>query len=217
MSIMEILEARHSVRQYKKITIEKEKREILNALCAKINEESGLHIQILYDEPECFNSRMAHYGSFSGVTSYISIVGKKEKGLDEKAGYYGEQLVIKAQELGLNTCWAALTHGKSKAFIQKGEKEAIVISLGYGVTQGVPHKNRPLSTLAKISETDPDWYKDGVKAALLAPTAVNQQKFHLERVGEEAQITAPFGMLTKLDLGIVKYHFEVASGHKTIS
>lgn len=212
-----VLEARHSVRQYKNIPIEQEKRDILNKLCADINEESGLNIQIIYDEPKCFNSMMAHYGRFSGVNSYISIVGKKsDNDLDEKAGYYGEKLVIKAQEIGLNTCWVAMTHGKSTAIIGKDEKEAIIISLGYGATQGVPHKDKDISKLAKISDDDPQWYKDGVKGAMLAPTAVNQQKFFIERAGEEAKITAPKGMLTKLDLGIVKHDFEYASGHKAI-
>lgn len=212
-----VLEARHSVRQYKDIPIEQEKRDILNKLCADINEESGLNIQIIYDEPKCFNSMMAHYGRFSGVNSYISIVGKKsDNDLDEKAGYYGEKLVIKAQEIGLNTCWVAMTHGKSTAIIGKDEKEAIIISLGYGATQGVPHKDKDISKLAKISDDDPQWYKDGVKGAMLAPTAVNQQKFFIERAGEETKITAPKGMLTKLDLGIVKHDFEYASGHKAI-
>ena len=216
MTAMEIIEARHSVRQYKNVKIGTEKREILDKLCAEINEESGLNIQIIYDEPKCFNSMMAHYGKFSGVSNYISIVGEKNNDLDEKAGYYGEKLVLKAQELGLNTCWVAMTHGKSKAIVNKGEKEAIIISLGYGETQGVAHKNKELSALAKVSETDPDWYKDGVKAALLAPTAVNQQKFMIERDGEKARITAPKGMLTKMDLGIVKYNFEYATGHETV-
>lgn len=216
MTAMEIIEARHSVRQYTDVKIEPEKRAILDMLCKEINEEAGLNIQIIYDEPRCFNSIMAHYGKFSGVSNYIAVVGPKDKKLDEKAGYYGEKLVLKAQEIGLNTCWVALTHGKSQAVIGKGEKQTIIISLGYGKTQGVAHKNKELAKLAKVSENDPDWYKTGVKAALMAPTAVNQQKFMIERVGEQAKITAPKGMLTKMDLGIVKYNFEYATGHKTI-
>lgn len=216
MTPMEIIEARHSVRQYKDIKIEEDKRTALDTLASELNEQTGLHIQIIYDEPKCFNSMMAHYGKFSGVSNYISIVGKRDDVLDEKAGYYGQQLVLKAQELGLNTCWVALTHGKSKAEIKKGEKEAIIISLGYGENQGVAHKSKSVSVLAKVSDEDPDWYKDGVKAAILAPTAVNQQKFYVEMAGEEAKITAPKGMMTKMDLGIIKYNFEYASGHKAI-
>ena len=53
------------------------------------------------------------------------------RGMDERCGYYGELLVLEAQKLGLNTCWTALTHGKSKAAIGNGEKEVIVIALGF--------------------------------------------------------------------------------------
>ena len=216
MEIMKIIEARHSVRQYTDKEIEAEKRKELDDLCSKINEQAGMNIQIIYDEPKCFNGMMAHYGKFSGVSDYIAVVGPKGQDLDEKAGYYGEILVLKAQELGLNTCWVAMTHGKSRAVIGKGQKQAIIIALGYGQTQGQAHNSKDISALAKITEESPEWYKNGVKAAILAPTAVNQQKFWIEQEGEEAKITTKGGMMTQLDLGIVKYNFEAASGHKTI-
>ena len=62
------------------------------------------------------------------------MIGKKGPDLDEKCGYYGERLVLKAQQLGLNTCWVAMTYSKVKtAFtVNSGEKLFIVISLGYG-------------------------------------------------------------------------------------
>ncbi len=134
MDILEVMKARHSVRQYSGKKIEREIRETLAALVSECNKESGLNIQIFFDEPKCFSSMMAHYGKFSGVENYIALVGKKGADLDEKAGYYGERLVLKVQELGLNSCWVAMTHGKSAAKIGKGEKLACIISLGYGVT-----------------------------------------------------------------------------------
>lgn len=212
MDIMEIIESRHSVRQYLDKAIESDKREILNKMVQDFNTVAGLNIQIFYDEPKCFKSLLAHYGKFSGVNNYICMVGPKGNSLDEKVGFYGEKLVLKAQELGLNTCWVASTHGKSAAVINKGEKQAIIISLGYGATQGNAHKNK--ENLAKFSDDDPDWYKVGVKAAMLAPTAINQQKFYIERAGDEVTITVKSGPCAKIDLGIVKCHFEMASGRK---
>lgn len=212
MDIMSVIESRHSVRQYVDKPIETEKRDVLNKMVQEFNAESGLNIQIFYDEPKCFKSLLAHYGKFSGVNNYICMVGPKGNSLDEKVGYYGEKLVLKAQELGLNTCWVASTHGKSAAVINKGEKQAIIISLGYGATQGNVHKNK--ENLAKFADDDPDWYKTGVKAAILAPTAVNQQKFYIDRAGDEVTITAKSGPCAKIDLGIVKCHFEMASGRK---
>ena len=214
MDALEIMKARHSVRQYSGKKIESRTREILTALASECNKESGLNIQIIFDEPKCFDSMMAHYGKFSGVENYIALVGKKDAGLDEKAGYYGEKLVLKAQELGLNTCWVAMTHGKSTAKINKGEKLACIIALGYGTTQGVTHTNKPLEQLCNCASDMPDWFSKGMEAALLAPTAMNQQKFYVTFANGEVSAKAGKGFYTKMDLGIVKYHFEAATGHK---
>lgn len=212
MDMMEVIRSRHSVRQYTGKKIEEEKREELVNLAKACNKESGLNIQIIFDEPKCFDSLMAHYGKFSGVTNYIALVGKKGSELEEKAGYYGEKLVLKAQELGLNTCWVASTHGKSAARIEKGEKLACIISLGYGSTQGVPHKNKSVEQLCSCASTMPDWFAKGLEAAMLAPTAMNQQKFVFDLAGEKVTAKAGKGVLTKMDLGIVKYHFEAVTG-----
>ena len=143
------MKERHSVRRYKEIPIEKDKLDILFAEVEKCNRESGLHIQLVTDEPKAFTGALASYGHFSGVSNYIALVGKKSDTLDETAGYYGEHLVLLAQMLGLNTCWVALTFSKRKARfdVGKGEKLVCVISLGYGDYQGKPHKNRPLAEI----------------------------------------------------------------------
>lgn len=211
MDIMELIKQRHSVRQYTNKKIEAEKREVLDQLISKVNEESGLHIQVFYDEPDCFDSKMAHYGNFKNAGNYIAIVGNKKD--EEKAGYYGEQLVLKCQELGIHSCWVALTRGKTKAQIAKGEKLLIVISIGYGENSGVPHKSKPVEALCKTDE-DQEWFLRGMEAVCLAPTAMNQQKFLFELKAGKVTAKPLMGFYTKIDLGIAKYHFEVASGHK---
>lgn len=215
MDIFEMIRARHSVRQYQDQPIEKEKREELQKLINECNKESGLHIQILFDEPKCFDSMMAHYGKFSGVSNYIALVGKKSANLDEKAGYFGEKIVLAAQEMGLNTCWVAMTHGKSAANIGKGEKQVCLIALGYGENQGVKHTNKSLEEVCNCAGHMPDWFANGMEAVMLAPTAVNQQKFYFTRNGDQVSAEVKGrGFYTKMDLGIVKYHFEAVTGRK---
>ncbi len=215
--MLELMKARHSVRQYTNQPIEQEKREVLNTLVERLNQEHGLHVQICYDESECFDSAMAHYGKFEGVQNYISLTGPKGGTLDETCGYAGEELVLKAQELGLNTCWVALTHGKSKAEVAKGEKEVCLITLGYGKTQGHARKSKTPEEVSNVTAASPEWFKVGVEAALLAPTAVNQQKFYFTLEGDKVTgAVKGIGALTKMDLGIVKYHFEAATGRKVL-
>ncbi len=213
--LVELMKQRHSVRQYTDAPIEPDKRECLTALAERINAENGLHIQLLFEEPRCFQGMMARYGHFSGVQNYIALVGPKSPETEEALGYYGEQLVLKAQELGLNTCWVALTHGRSKAEVRKGEKEICLISLGYGVTQGVMHKSKALQEVCTAGENTPDWFLLGMECALLAPTATNQQKFFFTLAPDESvSATCGKGFYTRLDLGIVKYHFEAVTQRK---
>ena len=49
---------------------------------------------------------------------------------------------------------------------------------------------------------------------MLAPTAVNQQKFLFTLNGDEVTAKATGGVYSRIDLGIVKYHFEVGSGRE---
>lgn len=209
--MIEIIKQRHSVRQYEDREIEKEKREVLNSLVEKINKENGLNFQICYDEPEAFDTFMAHYGKFSGVKNYVALVS--EKGKDELVGYFGEMVVLKAQELGLNTCWVALTYGKGKSKVNKkrGEKIYCVLALGHGKTQGVTHKTKSIEQVSNVSEETPDWFKNGVEASLFAPTAMNQQKFKFVFDDGKVKAKAGVGFYTKIDLGIAKYHFELGA------
>lgn len=211
MEILEMMKSRHSVRQYKTQVIEEAKRAELNAYIEELNKESSLSIQIFYDEPKCFDSFMAHYGKFVNVTNYIAIIGNKND--QEKAGYYGEKLVLRCQEMGLNTCWVAMTHGKSQAKIKKGQKQLILISLGYGETQGVAHKSKSLDVLGHADQ-DVEWFKVGMEAASLAPTAMNQQKFVFELKNDIVTAKSLGGFYSQIDLGIAKYHFEAATGHE---
>ncbi|MBQ7653485.1 MAG: nitroreductase [Clostridia bacterium] len=210
---IELINSRHSVRQYLDKKIPEDIRAQLDEYASFLNEQGNLNMQIIYDEPECFNSRMAHYGNFENCSNYIALVGKKSPDLDERCGFFGEMLVLKAQELGLNTCWVALTHGKSKAVVADGETEKIIISLGYGKTQGAKHKSKPATEISNISDSSPEWFKRGIEAALLAPTAVNQQKFYFSL--KDNKVSAKSGLIgtcLKIDLGIVKCHFELGAG-----
>lgn len=217
MDIVQAIRERHSVRAYTGRKIEEDKRDRLEELIRACNEESGLHIRICFDDPSGFDSRLAHYGKFRNVENYIILAGKPSDDLDEKCGYYGEKIVLEAQRMGLNTCWVALSFNKSsvKKLIPEGEKLVLVISIGYGETQGTAHKSRALESVMVTKGVMPDWFRKGAKAALMAPTAINQQKFKMGmKDGNPVIRIAGIGPYTKVDLGIVKYNFEAASGHK---
>ncbi len=233
MTIQEAIEARHSVRAYKDQPLSEDIVKLLEDKIEELNHEGQLHIQLICNEPKAFQGTMAKYGKFRNANNYIVMAGKKADDLDERVGYYGEHLVLLAQTLGLNTCWVGLSYSKVPGTYVLGEDEKIAcyIAIGYGETQGTSHKIKTVEQVSRSAVSTlgssknataitPEWFKKGVEAALLAPTAVNQQKFSFEYLGEEnnrhkVRARKGFSMIgyTKMDLGIAKYHFEIGAGN----
>lgn len=234
MTLQEAIEARHSVRAYKDQPLTEEVVKRLEEEIAEVNQTGSLHIQLIRNEPKAFQGTLAKYGKFRNVTNYMVMAGKKSDDLDERIGYYGEHLVLLAQTLGLNTCWVGLSYKKipDTYVLDEGEVIKAYIAIGYGETQGSSHKIktieqvnrtavRTLGSSKNASDITPLWYTKGIEAALLAPTAVNQQKFSFEYVGTNNgrhQVRAKKGIsmigYTQIDLGIAKYHFEIGAGRE---
>ena len=232
MTLQEAIEARHSVRAYKARPLAEDEARRLEEEIAEVNQTGNLHIQLIRNEPKAFQGTLAKYGKFRNANNYLVMAGKRADDLDERIGYYGEHLVLLAQTLGLNTCWVGLSYRKipDTYVLDEGEAVRAYIAIGYGETQGTGHKIKTVEQVSRsavkslgstenVSETTPSWFKKGVEAALLAPTAVNQQKFLFEYLGTNNgrhQVRAKKGFsvigYTQMDLGIAKYHFEVGAG-----
>jgi len=213
MDLMEAIEKRHSVRQYDDKKIEGEVEKDLREEIESCNKESALKIHLCLNEKRAFNEGiMAKMTSLKNVKNYIVIVGEKSEDLDEKIGYYGEKIVLKATQIGLNTCWVASGYKKSKLCVQKEKNEKLfVIAIGYGIDNGKPRKTKPIEKLGNVSDDSPQWFINGLKAAQLAPTARNQQKFKFILSDNLVEAKSSRGFFTKIDLGIAKCHFEIGA------
>lgn len=220
MTLLEAIEQRHSVRHYLRKPIAEEAVAALRRKIAECNEQGGLHMQLVLNEPKGFSGLFA-YGSFSGVENYVVVACRKSGDIDEAVGYYGEQVVLLAQQLGLGTCWAGLSYRKvDGAFtLADGERVACMIAIGYPDDPGRKLRRKSVEDVSNASAATPDWFRRGVEAALKAPTAINQQKFRFEYSEDGGKPTVSAGRLfslvgyTKIDLGIAKLHFEIASGY----
>lgn len=214
MDILQIMQQRKSIRHYLDKEIEMEICQQLQTLIECCNREFDLHLQLVTNEPKAFQSALIHYGFFSNVKNYITLIGKKCDNLDEKLGYAGEKVVLFAQSLGLNSCWVGLTFKKVKTAFQihTDEKMRGVITLGYASKGGRMHKSKSIEQVS-IAENPPQWFINGVQAALLAPTALNQQKFVFKLLENNVvEAKAKLAPWSKMDLGIAKYHFELGAG-----
>lgn len=227
MTEFEALKTRHSIRKYKDVPLSAEHIAALHDEIDAINRAGELHMQLVTDERKAFRGFLS-YGSFSNVSNYVMVIGAKSDSLEYRAGYYGERLVLFAQRLGLNTCIVGLTYKKVRDRISVGADEKVVmcIAVGYGDEEGRKHKIKAPAQVSNVGADTPEWFAEGVEAALLAPTAVNQQKFYFEylapetegvKAGVKPKRESSLVGYTKIDLGIAMYNFEIGADKEHFS
>lgn len=215
MDTIDAIKQRRSVRVYNDAAIDPAKRRLLREYIAQCNNESGLNMQIVFDEANCLNALPSRYTDFSGATNYIACVGKCDEKLFEKTGFYGEQIVLYAQSIGLNTCWVGSTYIRSLCSVspKKGEKLVCIISIGYGDEVKAQRKSRSLTEISNCTDTSPQWFKAGVEAALLAPVSEKNPDVFFTLKGDDVSCHCNNGQFARVDMGIAKCHFSTASGH----
>lgn len=214
MTLEEAMRTRHTVRRY---TDRKLPGDVLEGLRDRIrdnNETYGLAMSLVTENTEAFGPALRLFLA-KGVRNYLVLAGKDTPGLDEKIGYCGADVMLFAQTLGLNSWWVGGTYsrkGVQKNAAPEAEKILGLIALGYGASQGVPHKSKKPEDIAAYEGPAPDWFAKGTEALLLAPTALNKQAFTLRGEGRRVSLTCDNGIFSGVDLGIGKYHFELGAG-----
>lgn len=214
MTIKEAIEKRHMVRQYTDKAIPTDVVKLLNARIAENNKKYNLHLTLVVGNSDGISS-MAKLLLSKTVNNYIILAGIDTPDLDENLGYCGADLILYAQTLGLNTWWVGgMFNGKGalKNLDNKDVRVNGVIAIGYGRTQGVPHKSKTAAEISEYNGDVPQWFVDGVNALLYAPTALNKQPYVVKGDGNKVFISAGDGHFSGIDLGIGKYHFEVGAG-----
>lgn len=202
-------------------------RQILD-LVDQINEENGLNIQVMVDERDGFSGITAHYGLFTNVKNYIALVGNKDdENIDEKLGYFGEQILLFCENLELGTCWVGGTFDKAKCKCKVSENEVFNCAIAFGVPTNIvtPKEKLIRSTMHAIKKTKsiqdffyseeeqpPNWFIEGMRMVQKAPSALNKMPvmFFYSGGSVYAQVKSPKTM-ELYDLGIAKFHFEVGA------
>lgn len=216
MTLEEAAQSRHTVRRY---TDRKIPGEVLAALRERIekdNKEYGLAMSLVVENREAFGPALRLFLA-KGVRNYVVLAGRDAPGLGEHIGYCGADVMLFAQTLGLNSWWVGGTFsrkGLRKNAAPEAEKILGLLALGYGASQGVPHRSKRPEDVASYEGEAPDWFTKGVEALLLAPTALNKQAFTLRGEGRRVSLACDNGVFSDVDLGIGKYHFELGAGRE---
>ena len=217
MTIKEAIYERHTVRKFTDEKLSDETVKLLNARIDELNEKYGLCIELVTNNAEGV-AGIARALISKGVNNYFVLAAKDEPNMEEKLGYCGSDLCLYAQTLGLNTWWIGgmfSLKGVKKNTKSADAKVNSIIVVGYGQTQGTQHKSKAAEEVSSFDGVAPDWYKNGIEAALLAPTAVNRQAFTIKAHDDKVSITYKPGPFSSVDLGIVRHHFEIGAGEET--
>lgn len=214
ITMIQAMNERHMVRKYTDREIPAEIISLLNERIVENNKSYGLHLTLVTGNADGLGG-LAKLLLAKKVNNYFVLAGADTPDLDEKLGYCGADLIIYAQTLGLNTWWVGGMYNKKGALKNLRVDNVRVngiIAVGYGETQGVPHKSKTATEISKYNGVAPEWFADGIEALLLAPTALNKQAFKVSGDGNQVSIIYDNGHFADIDLGIGKYHFELGAG-----
>ena len=229
MKIEEYLSAmkkRCSRRKYTNRPIDSKYVKQLEDNIALYNKESGLNIKLVIGSgAELFNGFRKSYGLFVGVQNYIAMIGSKTLlNRMEKVGRFGEKIILEATAMGLSSCWVGTSYDKKAAttLCRVNDTLDCVIAIGYSdekhslkermMEYGTHRQNKSKEALIEAEEHVPEWFKQGMDAVYLAPTARNLRPFVFEY--KDGQVTASTTVPTEtamIDLGIAKLHFELGA------
>lgn len=219
MAITQAMRERHTVRSFLDTPLTGEVLERLSAHIDEINRGNDLAIKLVLNDTRAFGAVLKLLFA-KGAKNYIMLAGDTRDGrspeeLEEALGYWSSDLMLFAQELGLNTWWVGGTYSRGTIASLMPDKSVIgILVVGYGATQGKPHKSKTADQVSSYEGAAPAWFTEGVEAALLAPTAINRQAFMIEGRGDEVHAEYKPGAFSHADLGIVKHHFEIGAGRE---
>lgn len=212
MDFKEAMQKRHMVRKYTDKPLSDEIIAKINERIELNNKTYNLNMKLMINNSKGVSSIMKLIMA-RGVNNFIILAGDVSGNLDERLGYSGADIMLYAQTLGLNTWWVGGTFNRSVRRYVDNKKVTGIIAIGYGQTQGVPHKSKKVEDVSKYEGTIiPPWFISGVDGALLAPTALNKQDFMLIGNGNRVKIECSNGIFTGSNVGLIKYHFELGAG-----
>lgn len=211
MDLKDAMNKRHVVRKYRNQPLLEETIEKLNKRIQKNNQAYYIDMKLMVNNNKAIHPFIKLLLT-KGVNNYIILSGDDSSDLDQRLGYAGADIMLYAQTLGLNTWWIGSTFNRNVSKYVENKKVIGIIVIGYGISQGVPHKSKKVEEVSKYKGDAPDWFVEGVKASLLAPTALNKQDFIVFGIGNKVKIECHNSLFRGANLGLIQYHFELGAG-----
>ena len=236
MDPLQLLRQRRSIRSYRQESLTSIIQQQLISEATMINTHvAGLKFQLFFNNSDPFTGFFKSYGSFENPSNYmVAVVDEGFDNIWEKSGYYAEQFVIKAVELGLGTCFVGGTYDPSSVnvYLRAGEKILFVVLFGYPAEKirwqerlvlRFLHRKKwnysdffePKTDLEDSEKNFPE-LKNGLYGIACAPSALNKRpaRIYIKEIESRKRICCRVDDSNKknlIDLGIAKYNFNFAT------
>lgn len=215
MTLLDAVSIRFTQRDFLPQPLSPAQQNQLAKAVGQCNRRSGLHIQLICGLSAPVSDPSGGQGWPRGARCCLAFAGPAgDADLEEKCGYWGEELVLTAAAMGLGSCW--MGGDKASLLPCPAPGEELVCAAAVGPLCGTPparRTRRPLQELAAAPDQAPPWFAAGISAVQLAPSSMNRQgyRFLLRPDGSVQARLAGGGSFALVDLGIAKYHFELGA------
>lgn len=229
-----VIEKRRSRRSFETRPLEANHLTHIRSVCNDFMPFPYTRSILVTESPEnVFKGAIGPYGKTRGAPAFIAFIGNvNNPNTQEQVGYLGEGIILEAEAMSLGTCWVALFRSRiveSLIELEKNEQVLAITAIGYAKTKesieerlmtgfGWTHRRKPLSDLVVgLNEVEyPPWILSALKAARLAPSAVNRQPWRFQVDSNSITISVnslrrEYGVSRRLDCGIAMLHIEVAA------
>lgn len=231
MTGLDLLGERRSVRSYLPESLSRTIRTTLESEATYINShEAGLNFRLVFDDENPFKGFRNSYGMFRNTRNYLTaIIDPTFPDAYERAGYYGQQFVMKALELGIGSCFIGGTFSRDRIAVRMEIYERLPFIIAFGYPGGedslitqllkkfIRKKNRELrkyfigtDTQYAWSQAAYPWLMTGLEGLSYSPSASNRQPIRIglrESDGRSMLYATSVKGKSPIDLGIAKFNF----------
>ena len=228
MNIIEAIKGRRSVRSFNGVPISETDRAELTKAIKGVTDPFGGKVTIRLKEFDMKDGyKPSTYGMIKGATDFFLLGIWSDEAAALSAGFCFEQVVLKARQLGLGTCWSAATF-KGSAFDMgqtwpDGEKLTVICPVGVPAKQSMMEKITRFSLGSKNRKPFDELFFDGdfktplspesrfglsLQMLRLAPSSTNSQPWRALVEGDTVHFYyKPKSEASVLDCGIGMCHF----------
>lgn len=215
MDIIEIIKQRRSVRSFNGQPLSQTHREQLLEAIEKATSPFGGSVSIRLKEFDLKGEyKPSTYGVIKDATDFFLLGIADDEASALTAGFRFEQVVLRAWELGLGTCWIAATF-KGSEFDRgeswpDGETLRIICPVGVAVKQSLMEKMTRLTLGSKNRKPFDELFFDGDFKTPLSPDSRYGLALQMMRLAPSSTNSQPWRALVAADT--VHFYYKPKSG-----